>query len=67
MVGDSSQPLTEMSTRNLPGGIGRLPLKADLTANCEREETWKPRRLTTVLDSTACYTAGFTSFQTLHV
>jgi hypothetical protein len=30
-----SQPLTEMSTRNLPGRKGRLELKADLTAICE--------------------------------
>jgi hypothetical protein len=32
----STQPLTEMSTRNLPGGKGRPALKADnLTAACE--------------------------------
>jgi hypothetical protein len=32
----SAQPLTEMSTRNLPGGKGRLGRKADnLTAVCE--------------------------------
>jgi hypothetical protein len=32
----STQPLTEMSTRNLPGGIGRPARKADnLTAICE--------------------------------
>jgi hypothetical protein len=32
----STQPLTEMSTRNLPGGIGRQTRKADkLTAICE--------------------------------
>jgi hypothetical protein len=31
-----TQPLTEMSTRNLPGGKRRLALKADnLTAICE--------------------------------
>jgi hypothetical protein len=31
-----TQPLTEMSTRNLPGGKGRLARKADnLTAICE--------------------------------
>jgi hypothetical protein len=31
----STQPLTEMSTRNLPGGKGRPTLKADkLTAIC---------------------------------
>jgi hypothetical protein len=33
----STQPLTEMSTRDLPGGKGRLVRKADnLTAICER-------------------------------
>jgi hypothetical protein len=32
----STQPLTEMSTRNLPGGKGRPMRKADkLTAICE--------------------------------
>jgi hypothetical protein len=32
----STQPLTEMSTRNLPGGKGRSVRKADnLTAICE--------------------------------
>jgi hypothetical protein len=32
----STQPLTEMSTRNIPGGKGRLARKADnLTAICE--------------------------------
>jgi hypothetical protein len=28
----STQSLTEMSTRNIPGGKGRLAPKADLTA-----------------------------------
>jgi hypothetical protein len=32
----SAQPLTEMSTRNLPGGKGRPVRKADnITAICE--------------------------------
>jgi hypothetical protein len=32
----STQPLTEMSTRNLPGGKGRLVHRADnLTVICE--------------------------------
>jgi hypothetical protein len=32
----STQPLTEMSTRNLPGGKGRSAREADnLTAICE--------------------------------
>jgi hypothetical protein len=36
MARRSTQPLTEMSTRNLPGGKGWPALKADnLTAICE--------------------------------
>jgi hypothetical protein len=35
----STQPLTEMSIRNLPGGKGRPARKADM---------WEPRRLTTL-------------------
>jgi hypothetical protein len=36
MALESIQPLTEMSTRNLPGGKGRPARKADnLTAICE--------------------------------
>jgi hypothetical protein len=36
MVLGSTQPLTEMSTMNIPGGIGRHERKADnLTAICE--------------------------------
>jgi hypothetical protein len=31
----STQPLTEMCTRNLPGGKGRPARKADITAICE--------------------------------
>jgi hypothetical protein len=47
----STQPLTEMSTRNFPGGKGRPARKADnLTALCEpiTQKMWKPRRLTTL-------------------
>jgi hypothetical protein len=51
----STQPVTEMSTRNLPKVKGRPAPKADnLTAICE------PRRLTTLWSSTACYRDGFT-------
>jgi hypothetical protein len=36
MALESTQPLTEISTRNLPGGKGRSARKADnLTAICE--------------------------------
>jgi hypothetical protein len=60
----STQPLTEMSTRNLPGGKGRPARKADLTAICEPivYEMWEPRRLTTLWASTACYRDTFTFF-----
>jgi hypothetical protein len=54
----STQPLTEMSTRNLPGGKGRPARKADnLTAICEQTvyEMWEPRRFTTLWASKDCY------------
>jgi hypothetical protein len=35
MVLGSTRPLTEMSTKNLPGGKWRPARKADLTAMCE--------------------------------
>jgi hypothetical protein len=53
----SNQPLTEMSTRNLPGGRVRPARKADVTAICEPivYKMWEPRRVTTLWASTACY------------
>jgi hypothetical protein len=59
----SSQPLTEMSTRNLPGGKGPPARKADnLTAISEPIVyiTWQPRRFTTLWAFTACYRDSFT-------
>jgi hypothetical protein len=53
----STQPLTEMSTRNLPGGKRRPGCKAEnLTALCELIvwKMWEPRRLTTLWACTAC-------------
>jgi hypothetical protein len=47
----STQPLKEMSTRNLPGGKERPARKADnLTAICEPIvwKMWVPRRLATL-------------------
>jgi hypothetical protein len=44
----STQPLTEMSTRNLSGGKGRPARKADkLAVFCETIvwKMWEPRRL----------------------
>jgi hypothetical protein len=59
----STQPLTEMSTRNLPGDKGRPTRKAEnLTAICEPivQKMWEPRRLTTLWASTARYRDNFT-------
>jgi hypothetical protein len=61
----STQPLTEVSTRNLPGGKGQLVRKADnLTAICE-PIVWKmlePQRLVNLWAFTACYRDSFTFF-----
>jgi hypothetical protein len=50
MALESTEPLTEMSTRNLPGGKGRQARNADLTAICEPivQKMWELRRLTTL-------------------
>jgi hypothetical protein len=59
----STQPLTEMSTRNIPVGKGRPARKADnLTANCEPifYKMWEPQHLTTLWASTASYRDSFT-------
>jgi hypothetical protein len=58
----STQPLTEMSTRNLPAGKGRPSHRADITAICEQTayKMWDPRRLTTLWASTAGYRDSFT-------
>jgi hypothetical protein len=64
MTLESTQPLTEMSTRNLPEGTGWLPArKADnFTAICEPivQKMWEPRRLAIIWASTSCYRDSFT-------
>jgi hypothetical protein len=58
----STQPLKEMSTRNLPERKRRPAREADnLTAICEPivEKMWEPRRLTTLWAFTACYRDSF--------
>jgi hypothetical protein len=58
MAMGSTEPLTEMSIRNLPGVKGRSARKADnLTAICEPTvwKMWEPRRLKTIWAFTACY------------
>jgi hypothetical protein len=54
----STQPLTEVSTRNLSGGKGRPARKADnLTAifGPTVKKMWEPRRLTTLWAFTPYY------------
>jgi hypothetical protein len=61
----STQPLTEMSTRNLPEGKRRPARGTDnLTAICEPivYKMWEPRRLTTLWAFTACYRDSFTFY-----
>jgi hypothetical protein len=59
----STQPLTEMSTINIPGGKGRPALKANsLTAICGPIVCilWEPRCLRVLWAFTACYGDSFT-------
>jgi hypothetical protein len=61
----STQPLTEMSTRNLPECKGRSGRKADQPDRhlwADRLENVEPRRLTTLWASTSCYRDSFTFF-----
>jgi hypothetical protein len=62
----STQPLTEMNTKNLPEGKGRQGRKADLTAIGEPivYKMWEPRHLTTLWAYTVCYRDNFTIFLT---
>jgi hypothetical protein len=64
-----TQPLTEMSTRNLPGVRGGRPArKADsLTAICEPivKKMWEPQHLTTLGASMVCYRDSFTLLEYL--
>jgi hypothetical protein len=53
----STQPVTELSTRNIPGGKKRPAYRADnLTAICEPHvwKIWEPQPLATLRASTAC-------------
>jgi hypothetical protein len=65
MALESTQPLTEMSTRNLPGSKERPVRMADnLTTICEPTvyKTWEPRRLTILRAYMACYRDSFIFF-----
>jgi hypothetical protein len=64
----STERLTEMSTRNLHRGKCAADMQGwqpyrHLWTDCL--EMWKPRRLTTLWASTACYRSIFTFFTTL--
>jgi hypothetical protein len=62
----STQPLTEMSTRNIPVGEGRPARKADnLTAICEpiAYKVWEPQHLTALWVSMARYRDTVTFYQ----
>jgi hypothetical protein len=61
----STQPLTEMSTRNLAGGKRRPVQKADNFTATYKPIVYKmldPGRLTTLWASTACYRDSFAFF-----
>jgi hypothetical protein len=60
----STQPLTEMSTRNILGSKGRPARKADNMPPFELivYKMWEPQRLTTLWASTACYRVTFTFY-----
>jgi hypothetical protein len=62
MALESTQPLTEMSTRNLPGGKGWPVCEADVTDIWELivYKMWGPWCLTTLWASMACYKDSFT-------
>jgi hypothetical protein len=58
MAAGSTQPVTEMSTRNLPGVTGRPARRADnFTAFCEPivRKIWEPRRHVTEIASPLPY------------
>jgi hypothetical protein len=62
---ESTQPLTEISTRNLPGSKGERARKPDnLTLICESivYKMWEPRRVTTLWAPTTCYRDSFTFY-----
>jgi hypothetical protein len=65
----STQPLTEMSTRNLPGGVkdGQHIRLATLMPSVSRlsRKMWEPRHLTTLWTFMACHGDSFTFYNML--
>jgi hypothetical protein len=61
----STQPVTEMSTKNILGGKGQPARRADNPAVFYEPiiyEMWEPEHLTTLWASTACYRDTLTFF-----
>jgi hypothetical protein len=56
-----AQPLTEMTTRNLPGGRGEAANSDNLSVICELIvwKMWHPQRLASLHVSMACYRDSF--------
>jgi hypothetical protein len=59
---ESTQPLTDMITRNSPGGKRRPERKTGFTVICEPifSKMWEPRRLTNLWTFTVWYEDSFT-------
>jgi hypothetical protein len=58
----STQPLTEMSTRNLPGGKGQPACEADNLTTIREPvvyKMWEPQCLAALWAFTACYRDSF--------
>jgi hypothetical protein len=69
MAAGSTQPLTRMSTRNLPEGKGQPACKADnFTAICDPavSKIWEPQSSTTPRPSMACYRDTFTFYKHIY-
>jgi hypothetical protein len=62
MALESTQPLTKMSTRNVPEGKGRRARNADNLSTIGEPIIWDPRHVTNLWAFTACYRDIFIFF-----